>query len=313
MTAILSSDQVVLVTCKVCSKPVLHSSLLAHLDNCRRINPTAELFQTDDVSITGIGADGKKIGKRKREDGVKKESKKKEKKEDGVPGPAGALPLPGAGGDLIPPLPLSTAPGVQVTADGKPLKLPRTDSVAGGGVTKEKAPKAPKERGPVDFDKHCGVMMENGQYCIRSITCKNHSVAMKRAVIRSTTYENILAEYQGKSRAAAAAGVGGAVGVGVGLEQKMSTEGLVPSHLLTEEDAAKIFDVFRWHQPQPIVKPSSITLAGLISSIGARNVGGMLREIREKRLGGAPVAVGGVNLEGFGAVTPVADGGPSFL
>ncbi|ORY37176.1 hypothetical protein BCR33DRAFT_721540 [Rhizoclosmatium globosum] len=34
MTAILSSDQVVLVTCKVCSKPVLHSSLLAHLGTC---------------------------------------------------------------------------------------------------------------------------------------------------------------------------------------------------------------------------------------------------------------------------------------
>ncbi|ORY37274.1 hypothetical protein BCR33DRAFT_721625 [Rhizoclosmatium globosum] len=40
MTAILSSDQIVLVTCKVCSKPVLHSSLLAHLDNFRRINLT---------------------------------------------------------------------------------------------------------------------------------------------------------------------------------------------------------------------------------------------------------------------------------
>eukprot|EP00834_Sanchytrium_tribonematis_P004658 NODE_241_length_11910_cov_1.082381.p12 type:complete len:158 gc:universal NODE_241_length_11910_cov_1.082381:5858-5385(-) len=34
----------------------------------------------------------------------------------------------------------------------------------------------------LDLDKNCGVMTENGP-CYRSITCKNHSVAMKYIII----------------------------------------------------------------------------------------------------------------------------------
>lgn len=63
-------------------------------------------------------------------------------------------------------------------------------------------PKIPKPKGPVDVEKQCGVVLPNGGYCARSLTCKSHSMGAKRAVPgRSMPYDFLLAQYQKKNQA----------------------------------------------------------------------------------------------------------------
>ncbi|KAL8823342.1 MAG: hypothetical protein Q9191_005944 [Dirinaria sp. TL-2023a] len=63
-------------------------------------------------------------------------------------------------------------------------------------------PKLPKPKGPVDVEKQCGVLLPNGGYCARSLTCKSHSMGAKRAVPgRSLPYDILLASYQKKNQA----------------------------------------------------------------------------------------------------------------
>ena len=47
-----------------------------------------------------------------------------------------------------------------------------------------------KEKKKLDLDRHCGVLLENGEYCIRSLKCKNHTLNMKRQVSgRSNSFD----------------------------------------------------------------------------------------------------------------------------
>lgn len=58
-----------------------------------------------------------------------------------------------------------------------------------------------KERPPVDVEKQCGVPLENGGFCARSLTCKTHSMGAKRAVPgRSKPYDILLAAYQKRNQ-----------------------------------------------------------------------------------------------------------------
>lgn len=63
---------------------------------------------------------------------------------------------------------------------------------------KKPATKVTKGRfkGPVDFDKQCGVINDKGLNCSRSLTCKSHSMGAKRAVEgRSKPYDELLLEW----------------------------------------------------------------------------------------------------------------------
>ncbi|KAJ2852410.1 SAGA complex subunit Sgf73 [Coemansia brasiliensis] len=64
-----------------------------------------------------------------------------------------------------------------------------------------------KARLPLDLDRQCGVVVEPGAApCTRSLTCKTHSMAMKRAVRgRSNMFDALLQAHLAKSRSAAAA------------------------------------------------------------------------------------------------------------
>ncbi|KAI9295648.1 SCA7-domain-containing protein [Neoconidiobolus thromboides FSU 785] len=54
-----------------------------------------------------------------------------------------------------------------------------------------------KEKPVLDLDKHCGVLGANGQACMRLITCKAHTVVLKKAVFgRSKTYQELVALHQ---------------------------------------------------------------------------------------------------------------------
>jgi SAGA-associated factor 73 len=62
--------------------------------------------------------------------------------------------------------------------------------------------KGAKPKGPVDVERQCGVSLPNGGYCARSLTCKSHSMGLKRAVPgRSLPYDMLLAQYQKKNQA----------------------------------------------------------------------------------------------------------------
>lgn len=63
---------------------------------------------------------------------------------------------------------------------------------------KKPATKVTKGRfkGPVDYDKQCGVINDKGLPCSRSLTCKSHSMGAKRAVQgRSKPYDELLLEW----------------------------------------------------------------------------------------------------------------------
>lgn len=51
-------------------------------------------------------------------------------------------------------------------------------------------------KGPVDYDKQCGVINDKNLPCSRSLTCKSHSMGAKRAVLgRSKLYDELLLEW----------------------------------------------------------------------------------------------------------------------
>ncbi|KAF7971937.1 hypothetical protein HWV62_19385 [Athelia sp. TMB] len=51
-------------------------------------------------------------------------------------------------------------------------------------------------KGPVDYDKQCGVINDKNLPCSRSLTCKSHSMGAKRAVQgRSRHYDELLLEW----------------------------------------------------------------------------------------------------------------------
>ena len=84
-------------------------------------------------------------------------------------------------------------------AEGEEDKMPKKKK-----LKKDEPPKAklPKPKGPVDVEKQCGVLLQNGAHCARSLTCKSHSMGAKRSVPgRSMPYDYLLAQYQKKNQA----------------------------------------------------------------------------------------------------------------
>jgi len=52
-------------------------------------------------------------------------------------------------------------------------------------------------KGPVDYDKQCGVINDKSLPCSRSLTCKSHSMGAKRSVLgRSRPYDELLLDWQ---------------------------------------------------------------------------------------------------------------------
>ncbi|KAF1961778.1 SCA7-domain-containing protein [Byssothecium circinans] len=87
---------------------------------------------------------------------------------------------------------------------GKKRKLEGDDGKPGSKKKKKDEPKAKtaKPKGPVDVEKQCGVPLPNGGFCARSLTCKSHSMGLKRAVPgRRLPYDMLLAQYQKKNQA----------------------------------------------------------------------------------------------------------------
>ncbi|CCM02451.1 uncharacterized protein FIBRA_04550 [Fibroporia radiculosa] len=131
-----------IVKCKDCGKPILKSAIADHADNCAKIRSGGKK-----------GAKGKAAAE---DDSAKKGKKRKAE-------------------DEIPDADDSSAPK---------KKKPATKVTKG------------RFKGPVDYDKQCGVINDKSLPCSRSLTCKSHSMGAKRAVQgRSKPYDELLLEW----------------------------------------------------------------------------------------------------------------------
>ncbi|KAF8920640.1 SCA7, zinc-binding domain-containing protein [Mucidula mucida] len=90
----------------------------------------------------------------------------------------------------------SQAAEVQKSAKKRKASLEPTDS-SQPSKKKSKTVAKPRVKGPIDYDKQCGVINDKGVPCSRSLTCKSHAMGAKRAVQgRSRDYNELLLEYQ---------------------------------------------------------------------------------------------------------------------
>ncbi|TFK51738.1 SCA7-domain-containing protein [Heliocybe sulcata] len=108
-----------------------------------------------------------------------------------------------AGKDTVAELGLGEALTIQAESPkkGKKRKADEVESPEDPSAPNKKKKPAPKVanrrfKGPVDYDKQCGVINDKGLPCSRSLTCKSHSMGAKRAVQgRSKAYDELLLEW----------------------------------------------------------------------------------------------------------------------
>lgn len=167
------ADKVDVVQCKHCRRPVLRAASATHIREC--LNKKQE-----------------KLKKKKEAKEAKDAALRKEKGEDDDTGKNARKAVKGA---------IVDGEGAK---KGKKRKLEGDDGKPGSKKKKKDEPKqkGAKPKGPVDVEKQCGVALPNGGFCARSLTCKSHSMGLKRAVPgRSLPYDMLLAQYQKKNQA----------------------------------------------------------------------------------------------------------------
>ena len=173
-----SEDKVDLVQCKHCRRPVLRTVAAGHIREClnkkqEKLKKKKEAKEAKDAALR------KEKGEKDEDDGGKNNARK------------------------------SAIKGAVVDGDGakkgKKRKIDADAEKAPNAKKKKKddpKAKAAKPKGPVDVEKQCGVALPAGGYWARSLTCKSHSMGLKRAVPgRSLPYDMLLAQYQKKNQA----------------------------------------------------------------------------------------------------------------
>ncbi|EIW58616.1 SCA7-domain-containing protein [Trametes versicolor FP-101664 SS1] len=86
--------------------------------------------------------------------------------------------------------------GAETEADKKGKKRKAEDELDDPGAPKTKKQARTRVKGPVDYDKQCGVINDKGLPCSRSLTCKSHSMGAKRSVQgRSKGYDELLLDW----------------------------------------------------------------------------------------------------------------------
>ncbi|KAL5413170.1 hypothetical protein PMIN04_009545 [Paraphaeosphaeria minitans] len=166
-------DKVDTVQCKHCRRPVLRASAATHIRDC-------------------LSKKQEKLKKKKEAKEAKDAALRKEKGEEDDSGKNARKAIKG------------TVVDGEGAKKGKKRKLEGDEGKPGSKKKKkdEPKPKGAKPKGPVDVEKQCGVALPNGGFCARSLTCKSHSMGLKRAVPgRSLPYDMLLAQYQKKNQA----------------------------------------------------------------------------------------------------------------
>lgn len=169
------------VNCKHCKRPVLRHAAAQHIKDC--LKKKQEKLQK------------KKEAKEAKDAAIRKEKN------------GGVSPAPEVDEGADPKRARKTAIDVGDGTAKKSGKKRKADDEPKGASAKKKKKedtkaKAAKAKGPVDVEKQCGVVLNNGAMCARSLTCKSHSMGAKRSVPgRSMPYDVLLAQYQKKNQA----------------------------------------------------------------------------------------------------------------
>ncbi|KAL9598964.1 MAG: hypothetical protein Q9219_004147 [cf. Caloplaca sp. 3 TL-2023] len=195
-------DGAQMVRCKHCKKPVPKSSMTSHIKICpekKNKDKTSKKKDPKEGSVKPV------LGTEDKESEVPGDDSPTVK----VNGEAsqGAESISSAKGIIKSAKKSATASGNDNSS--KKTKKRKADMEGDKEPKKKKLkkdeppkPKVPKPKGPVDVEKQCGVLLPNGGYCARSLTCKSHSMGAKRAVPgRSMPYDFLLNQYQKKNQA----------------------------------------------------------------------------------------------------------------
>ncbi|KAF2015518.1 SCA7-domain-containing protein [Aaosphaeria arxii CBS 175.79] len=166
-------DKVDLVQCKHCRRPVNRAAAANHTRDClnkkqEKLKKKKEAKEAKDAALRKEKGEDEDGGKNARKSAIK-----------------GAVDGDGA-------------------KKGKKRKIDADAEKPNAKKKKKDEPKAKpaKTKGPVDVERQCGVALPNGGFCARSLTCKSHSMGLKRAVPgRSLPYDMLLAQYQKKNQA----------------------------------------------------------------------------------------------------------------
>jgi len=187
-------DRPDMIQCKHCKKPMVKSVAASHIKICEqkkkeRARKKKEAKEASQRAKEGKPEDKEKDGDVPMEDSV---TVSRDETTDGI-------------------IKSAKKSAAKETPDGGPKKSKKRKADGEGDKEpkKKKAkkdeppkPKLPKPKGPVDVEKQCGVLLPNGGFCARSLTCKSHSMGAKRAVPgRSLPYDILLAQYQKKNQA----------------------------------------------------------------------------------------------------------------
>ncbi|QRD04017.1 hypothetical protein JI435_138740, partial [Parastagonospora nodorum SN15] len=255
-------DKVDTVQCKHCRRPVLRTSSASHIREC--LNKKQE-----------------KLKKKKEAKEAKDAALRKEKGEDDEGG-IGARK--------------SAIKGTGIDGEGakKGKKRKIEDGAEKGPNAKKKKKDEPKAKGakpkgPVDVERQCGVPLPNGGYCARSLTCKSHSMGLKRAVPgRSLPYDMLLAQYQKKNQAKQQRA---AIDANAPLPEDLEPSGAVDS----DEEKDSIMAALARHRPRPLATYTHVSQRSKYQYIRMK---GMIRSAL-----GAPPGGGGTLYSGMGVGT----------
>lgn len=238
-------DKVDTVQCKHCRRPVLRAASATHIRDC--LNKKQE-----------------KLKKKKEAKEAKDAALRKEKGDDDDGLSARKSAAKGAVADVD-----GATKGKKRKLDGDAEKAPNAKKKK----KDESKSKGAKPKGPVDVEKQCGVPLPNGGFCARSLTCKSHSMGLKRAVPgRSLPYDMLLAQYQKKSQARQQRA---AIDANAPLPEDIEPSGAVDS----DEEKDSVMAAFARYRPTPSAthvripqrfKYQHIRMKGLIrSALGA--------------------------------------------
>ncbi|ORX43273.1 SCA7-domain-containing protein [Piromyces finnis] len=238
-------DEFIVVSCNTCKKPVLQSALLYHLENCKKIKKIQEESGPlkKDIQLSVFYA-SKPLPVVK-----PKKNKKRKLTEDGQI--------------------------IEKESKNKENETVKEKKKAKDNDNAKKSTK--KKKGPIDLDKQCGVMTENGTVCTRSLTCKIHSVSAKRAVQgRSQDYDtlyratsrlkemaaNQLANSMAKQKkdAKAAATRKALKDAAEAAANAATLAAGIPIPTNSDEEAEVVYTAVKYHQPTPLYMKNPFSL-----------------------------------------------------
>ena len=190
-------DKAELIQCKICKKPMLKAVAPSHIKLCLQKKQERAQRKKEQKELARKAREARDKGKDEDGDVNMEDTVRVSSQVDG------ANSVDGDKG---------TKTGKKSAVGGSSDKSKKRKADAEGDKEPKKKktkkeieaakPKIPKPKGPVDVEKQCGVLLPNGAFCARSLTCKSHAMGAKRAVPgRSLPYDMLLAAYQKKNQA----------------------------------------------------------------------------------------------------------------